>query len=83
MLVLASVPLCCLVFPFACGFFTFPQGSVMYVAPVVLFGPWVATGIAARFLKNVSFWTCAGICVGLYGVVLADFLWRRLPLLHG
>ena len=45
----------------------------MLVVPVVLFGPLVATGIAACLLKNVSIWTWAVVCLGLYVVVVAVF----------
>lgn len=79
MLVLASVPVCCLVFPFACGFFTFPQASVMFVFPVVLFGPLVAAGTAAASVKKGSIWMWAVVCLGLYGVVVADFLLAPAP----
>ena len=70
---LASVPLCCLAYPFACGFFNLSQVYLMVLAPAMLFGPPLATAAAAPFLRIGPAWRHVALCLALYVLVIAGF----------
>jgi hypothetical protein len=71
--VLASVPLCCFLYPFACGFLNLSQAYIIFLLPVMLFGPLVATGLVALLIRTGPRWRHMAICLGLYASVVAMF----------
>jgi hypothetical protein len=72
-ILLLLVPACCFLYPYACGFLNLSQGYIMFLLPMMLFGPPLVTGIVASFLKAGSWQRHLGICVGLYVAVVAVF----------
>ena len=64
------VPVCFFLYPFACGFLNLSQGYLMFLFPMMLFGPPLVTGIVAGLLKGGSWQRHLGICVGLYAAVM-------------
>ena len=71
---LAAAPLCCLIFPFACGFFNFDPVALMLMVPLMVFAPPLTTVLFAFIARVKSFWKSAGICVALYAVVFGVFV---------
>jgi hypothetical protein len=70
---LVSVPAFCFLFPFACGFFNLPQVYIMLLLPLMVFGPPMATGVAAFLSRSSPRRTYVWICLGLYAAVFAVF----------
>lgn len=71
--VLSGMPLLYFGFPFLCGFLNLSQGWLMLLAPVLLFGPIVASIIVAASVTGISTLSRIGFGVAIWMMTVALF----------